>query len=246
VILDANLAASNFGSPGIGIDVGDDIALMDFNNTMYNRTVLGFTKQMGINGVFMHEDDALSYFGVSDKKVHLINVAAGEDIKVVSDGLRKHLLPFGFYSVIIHEITEQYLKAQNAFFDLFNAFLSLGLVIGIVGLGVVTLRSVYERRHEIGMMRAIGFKRNMVIGSFLGESGFIAGSGLLIGSLLGIVLGWVLWRDSGFGMEFEKFGIPWAKILIICSIALFFALVSSIPPSFKASRVTPADALRYE
>jgi len=246
IIMDGALSGSNFFGGGTLFEIGKNVTLVNFNNTMVNRTVIAFTEQFGISGVFMHEDDALEHFGVSEKVVHLIALEDEDRTKDVSDGLRRNLLPYGFYTVIISDLVEEILKSQNAFFDLFNAFLSLGLVIGIVGLGIVTLRSVYERRHEIGMMRAIGFRKAMVVGSFLGESAFISGSGLLIGSALGIILGWILWRDEGFGADFDNFGIPWSKIGIIVLIALLFALASSVPPSFKASRVAPAEALRYE
>lgn len=248
VILDGGLAPGNmfgFGSP-LGAKLGDNLTLVNYNNTHINRTVLAFTEQFGISGVFMYEERALADFGIAEKRIHLIALSDDGRTSEVSEGLRRNLLPYGFYTVIISEIVKDILKSQNAFFDLFNAFLSLGLIIGIVGLGIVTLRSVYERRHEIGMMRAIGFKRRMVVGSFLGESGFIAGSGLIIGSGLGIILGWILWRDEGFGQDFDQFGIPYVKLLFILGLAFAVALISSIPPSLKASRIAPADALRYE
>ena len=94
-------------------------------------------------------------------------------------------------------------------------------------------------------MRAIGFKRKQVVVSFLGESAFIAGSGLLTGTILGIVVGWIIWRD-GMDDLLPEFGIPWLKLTLIVAVALLFALASSIPPSLKASRVSPAEALRYE
>ncbi|MCU0798594.1 MAG: ABC transporter permease [Candidatus Thermoplasmatota archaeon] len=247
VVLDGNLAGGMFGPPApFSTKVGKKMTLVNYRNEHINRTVIAFTRQMGVSGVFMHQDEANASFSVMERKVHLIVVNEDIDPSDVSDGLRRVLLPYGFFTFIVHDLVEEILKANNAFFDLFNAFLSLGLVIGIVGLGIVTLRSVYERRHEIGMMRAVGFTRGMVVGSFLGESGFIAGSGLIIGSLLGVILGWMLWRDGGFGSDFDKFGIPYLKILLIVMIAFLFALSSSIPPSLKAARVTPAEALRYE
>jgi len=247
VILDgAMIGEGGFGPPTSGlIDVGDVIELVSFNGTHINRTVIAFTEQQGINAVFMYNTTAERDFGVSEEKVHLFRVKDGEDIEKVSDDLRRALLFYGFYTIIVRDLIETILETQNSFFDLLNAFLSLGLVIGVIGLGIVTLRSVYERRHEIGMMRAIGFKKRTVIFTFLGESSFIAGAGLLIGSVLGMILGWNLWRDD-LRESMPEFGIPWLKIAIIVGIAFLFAVLSSIAPSAKASRVVPAEALRYE
>jgi putative ABC transport system permease protein len=230
---------------GTAVETGGKITLMTMNGTFSNKTVIGISQLFGYSGVFQFEDYAAEDFGAKEKTLHLIKLEGGADKREVSNEMRKSLVTYGFYAIVIEEVIEQFLEVQNAFFDLFNAFLALGLIIGIVGLGIVTLRSVYERRHEIGMMRAVGFKRRAVVGSFIGESGFIAGSGLMVGTGLGIILGWVLWRD-GLEESLPEFGIPWVRLLIIVGIALMFAILASIPPSYRASRISPADALRYE
>ncbi|MFO8051637.1 MAG: FtsX-like permease family protein [Thermoplasmatota archaeon] len=249
VIVDSSFGGGgSFSGPpgmGTGTKVGDKIHLVALNGTSYNKTVIGISKLMATRGVFLYEPYAEEYFGVTEKNIHFISVEEGEDARDVANLMRKDLIRYGFYAIVVSEIIADMLSIQNSFFNLFNAFLALGLIIGIVGLGIVTLRSVYERRHEIGMMRAIGFKRKAVVGSFLMESGFIAGSGLTVGTLLGIILGWVLWRDD-LSETLPEFGVPWSKLVLIVGAALLVALLFSIPPALKASRVAPADALRYE
>lgn len=248
IIVDSSFGESDFsGPPGMGmtVDVGDTLHLVALNGTSYDKTVIGISKLLGTRGVFLYEPYAEEYFGVTEKTIHFISIKEGEDVRDVANQMRKDLIRYGFYAIVVSEIIEDILTIQNNFFNLFNAFLALGLIIGIVGLGIVTLRSVYERRHEIGMMRAIGFKRKAVVGTFLMESGFIAGSGLIVGTILGIILGWILWRD-GMDETLPEFGIPWLKLLLIVGAAFAVALLFSIPPAFKAARVAPADALRYE
>ena len=249
VILDGNLGGESiFGPTGGGgglIDVGDEIELKAADGRIVNKTVLGFTEQVGLSAVFMYNETAQSQFGVTEKKVHLISIKEGNSDQEVANDLKRVLLKYGLYTVIISDIVDDILEGQNAFFNLFNAFLSLGLIIGIIGLSIVTLRAVYERRHEIGMMRAIGFRRASVVGSFMGESAFIAGSGLFMGTVLGIILGWMLWRDS-FGETMTEFGVPWLKLSGIVALAFGVAILSAIPPSLKAARVAPAEALRYD
>ncbi len=248
VVLDGAMGGdSPFGPAGqTGIlGVGDTIKLMSVDGTAIDKIVVGFTEQIGINAVFMHNSTAEEEFSVTEKKIHLITMNEEANDQEVANDLKRVLLIYGMYTIIIKDIIEEILESQNAIFDLFNAFLSLGLIIGIIGLSIVTLRSVYERRHEIGMMRAIGFKKRAVVASFIGESSFIAGSGLIIGTILGIILGWILWRDS-FGETMEEFGIPWLKLMGIVALAFSIAILSSIPPALKAASVTPAEALRYD
>lgn len=247
VIVDSSFGGGGFtGMPSGGtVEAGDNITVSSLNGTRYNKTVIGISKLMGFRMVCMYEPYAASEFNAVEKNLHLISIKPGTDAREIANDLRRELVPFGFYALVVEEIIEESLNVMNNFFNLFNAFLSLGLIIGIVGLGIVTLRSVYERRHEIGMMRAIGFKRRSVVISFLGESTFIAGSGLGIGAALGIEVGWGLWRDE-LSEVFPEFGVPILKILMIVAIALLFALASSFAPSLKAARVIPAEALRYE
>jgi putative ABC transport system permease protein len=247
VIVDSSFGESGFVGMGFGgtVKAGENITVSSLNGTQYNKTVIGISKLLGFRAVFLYEPFAARQFAAVEKNVHLISIKEGNDPRDTANDLRRELVPYGFYAIVVKETIEEILTVQNNFFNLFNAFLSLGLIIGIVGLGIVTLRSVYERRHEIGMMRAIGFKRRSVVFSFLGESTFIAGSGLLIGAILGTILGWILWRD-GLSEIFPEFGVPVGNILLIIAVALAFALISAIAPSLKAARVIPAEALRYE
>ena len=66
-----------------------------------------------------------------------------------------------------------------------TGFLALGLIVGIAGLGVISTRAVVERWQQIGMLRALGYRRSLVQRSFLMESSLIAILGLIIGTLVG-------------------------------------------------------------
>ena len=57
----------------------------------------------------------------------------------------------------------------------------LGLVVGVAALGVISARAVVERRQQIGVLRAIGFRRGMVQAVFLIESSFIALTSIVVG-----------------------------------------------------------------
>ncbi len=124
--------------------------------------------------------------------------------------------------------------------------MALGLVVGIAALGVVATRSGVERRQQIGMLRAIGFKRRMVQASFLLESSLIT----LIGTALGVALGLPLaaqliahFAKTSPGLEVV---IPWLQIVGIVALAYLASLLTTYLPAWQASRIYPAEALRYE
>jgi putative ABC transport system permease protein len=127
-------------------------------------------------------------------------------------------------------------------------FLALGLVIGVAALGVVTARSVVERRQQIGVMRAIGFQARMVQMSFLVESLFVTMVGVVLGTVLGLVVALNVVVDSASQPGWENLELrpPWAALAVILLVVVTSSVVTTWLPSLKASRTYPAAALRYE
>src|SRR5207245_1793382 len=108
---------------------------------------------------------------------------------------------------------------------LLQGFMGLGLIVGIAALGVIAFRSVVERRQQIGIMRAIGFQRDMVRTTFLLESSFVA----ILGTLLGVVLGLVLAKNLVDSIAKTNSGVtlnvPWLQILLIVLVAYIASLI---------------------
>ena len=126
--------------------------------------------------------------------------------------------------------------------------MGLGLIVGVAALGVIAARSVVERRQQIGVLRAIGFRRGMVRLSFLLESSFIALTSIIVGCGLGLLVAWNVVRDSQGEPSWENlsFVVPWANLAIIFLIVYAVALATTWVPALRAARVYPAEALRYE
>src|SRR5207245_9803048 len=101
------------------------------------------------------------------------------------------------------------IQIRNCFLGIFEAFLGLGLVVGIAGLGILSIRAVVERRREIGVLRAIGYRKNMILSAFLLENSYVALHGKLIGIVLGIDLGYAIATSTGSGLPFA---IPWISL----------------------------------
>ncbi len=172
--------------------------------------------------------------------------APGQDVHQTALAIGAAFLPNGL-DVIEAQVEYNTNQSLNVGLDnLLEGFMGLGLVVGIAALGVVATRAVVERRQQIGMMRAIGFKRRMVQTTFLVESSFVA----ILGTVLGVVLGLVLARNLVTSMAKGNPGlslvIPWTQIGVIVLIAYLASLLTTYLPAWQASRVYPAEALRYE
>jgi putative ABC transport system permease protein len=136
--------------------------------------------------------------------------------------------------------------AVTGFGNLLEGFMALGLLVGIAALGVIALRSVVERRQQIGMLRALGFTRAMVLKSFLLESALIACLGTTLGTTLGVLLArqvvqYFAQTSRGLGLI-----VPWTQIALIVLVATIASLLTTYLPARQAASIAPAEALRYE
>ncbi|MHA1911237.1 MAG: FtsX-like permease family protein [Candidatus Kariarchaeaceae archaeon] len=149
------------------------------------------------------------------------------------------------YVVEVYDIYELQLEGQYRFFNFLQTFISLGFVVGILGLMVVSLRAVSERKREIGMLRAIGYKKLDVILAVLFELITLSIIGWLIGMFNGLIVAERL-VNINYG-DLADFLIPWWPHIAIYSAITFGAsLVAAIVPGWLASRIPPSEALRYQ
>ena len=144
------------------------------------------------------------------------------------------------------ESIDQEQAQTNAFNQLFQGFMGLGLLVGVAALGVIAFRAVVERRQSIGMMRAIGYKARMVQLQFLMESGVVAVLGSLLGIGLGTLMAWNIYKSISQESAGVTFSIPIVNVAAIVLVAVVFSLLNTMLPARQASGIKPAEALRYE
>ena len=119
-------------------------------------------------------------------------------------------------------------------------YVTFGLVIGAVGLAIISIRNVAERKREIGMMRAIGFPKTQVMLSVLLELVVLGLIGLIIGVINGLLI------SLGFSnMANTSLVVPWRDLAVYLAFITLIALGAGAIPGWLASRIPPAEALRY-
>jgi len=173
-------------------------------------------------------------------------LAPDRDPESVAQTLERHFLASGMQAVGTAKEIQEFSAANVMINQLLQGFMALGLVVGIAALGVIAARSVVERRQEIGVLRAIGFQRQMVRNSFLLESSFIALLGIGLGLALGFALSPQIINTMAEDFDGLELVIPWATILIVTGVAYAAALLTTLYPARQAASVYPAEALRYE
>ena len=172
--------------------------------------------------------------------------AEGASLTETARALERSMLSSGLNAAPLSELFAAGQAVLRGILGLFQGFLALGLVVGIAGLGVISSRTVVERRQQIGVLRAIGYPSSTVAMLFVLEANFIALTGILLGGITGLILG-----DKTIGQAYDlatqqSFPTPWLTIAGMLFAAWFFSLLTTILPAWQASRIYPAEALRYE
>ena len=160
--------------------------------------------------------------------------------------LETEFLYNGLNAVSTSELIETSQAQSNAFTQLFQGFMGLGLVVGVAAIGVLSIRAVVERRQSIGMLRAIGYRSQMIQIQFLAEALFITLMGVILGLALGTLTSWNIFNAISEEVSGLEFAIPWMTVLLMLGITSFFALLSAYLPARQAGKIYPAEALRYE
>ncbi|MEA1865234.1 MAG: ABC transporter permease [Euryarchaeota archaeon] len=142
------------------------------------------------------------------------------------------------------------LEGANEFFDYISKFLmgigAISLVVAGVSILNVMLMSTMERTKEIGIMKAIGASRKEIMTMFLLETVILGVFGSLIGGVLSFAGGFII--NSIILKDISYLFAPSSLLYIILGMGfgVFTGLLGGLYPAWKASRLKPLDALRYE
>jgi putative ABC transport system permease protein len=118
---------------------------------------------------------------------------------------------------------------------------SIALMVGGIGVMAIMTISVTERTREIGVRKALGARRVEVLWQFLLEAAFLTSLGGVIGIVFGAAIGWLINVLSGFPIS-----MPWWSFAIGLGFSASVGIFFGIFPAFKAARLDPIEALRYE
>ncbi len=178
---------------------------------------------------------------------HYVRLTDPDRADRVAKQIESALLPNGVQASSVRDQLAEEQRFFNGILYLIEGFMGLGLFVGIAAVGVVAFRSVVERRQQIGMLRALGYQRSTVALSFLIETAFVVLLGVLSGAVLGVLLARNLFTslDEVTSSDVD-FVVPWQLIGLILALTVGAALLLTWLPARQASKLAPAEALRYE
>ena len=222
-----------------------------------NFLVIGVNKSKGEG--WMSPDDRLTVpytaamqllFGVTNLRQIEVQAAEGADLSQVQEAMtrllrREHRIAEGadddFQVTNLADIRESASEVTRTFKYLLGGIAAISLLVGGIGIMNIMLVTVTERTREIGIRKAIGARDAHILLQFLVESVIMSGLGGLIG--LGV--------GSGVALLIPKFS-PLSAVLEPASALLSMGVAGTVGvffgfyPAWRASRLDPIQALRYE
>ncbi len=230
--------------------IGDSILAIDPENPSISKefTIVGFLDEGSLwsaPGIWVNHLSSAEEFGARYTRLYL-SVPEGtsmQEKEELVEAMERGFIDDGMEVEIIEVSVKEFQSVLFGIFNIFQSYLMLGLVVGIAGLGIVTIRSVSERSHQTGILRAIGFQRRMVVAGYILELSWISLLGILNGVVIGIGFHWYLydrfWRSEG-----AEFTMPWLSIVSIILAAWLLVLLVTALPVRRAAAIRPAEALR--
>ncbi len=134
---------------------------------------------------------------------------------------------------------------MNSFSSMTGALSILSIMIGGVGMMNAMLMSVYERTREIGTLRALGWRRRRVVGMILREAVLLSLISGIAGILLGVGLGMLIGMEPSMG-SYLKSSYSVTIFAEAILLALGLGALGALYPAWRASGLSPIEALRYE
>ena len=177
-------------------------------------------------------------------KVSTILVKTGEDVNDTQIG-DKIEEDYDDFMVLTSE--EMALIANDVLGILNTASLAvsaLAIIVGAIGIINTMVMAVYERTKEIGVLKSVGWKSKKILTMILGETLVLTTLSGVLGSLFGILIPEVGLRL----MKVEDFALGYSPktFILAFGITIIVGMIGGIYPAYKASRLAPTEALRYE
>lgn len=204
------------------------------------------------NGVFVSYSDGKEIFkdNLADKEVNEIDVTVREGADM-ADVVEKITLELASahklrvedkdFSVLDPKTLQASVDSVLSLITLFlGAIAGISLVVGALSIANNMFTSVFERTHEIGVLKAVGAKNGDILKIFVFEAGAVGA----IGGLAGVLIGYSI------ALSANLFGLPTGINPMIGIFGVAFAFVvgviSGYAPARMAAKLSPVDALRYE
>ena len=252
-IVDASVAQDTYSSlggltqSGLGLGIGSYIDLRDPQRSMLHTEVrivgvLDEDASLLMSGVLLRQESTMSLLNSTDSMVW-VDVQNNQNTMAIAESLQGEFGADGATVLVVEELFDQIRIVLVSLLGLVRAFLAIGLLVGILGLAVVTNRSLKQRNMQIGVMRAIGFQPREIFMTFGLEVLWTSGVGVISGGAVGFLLHWIL-HKMVIATEGGAFVVPVLEFIMIPLFAVLFSLIATTPSLRRSTKSSPNSVMR--
>ncbi|MGB9595743.1 MAG: ABC transporter permease, partial [Candidatus Poribacteria bacterium] len=203
----------------LGLSVGDTMSGVDERGEPFKLRIVGSLKNSILQGVLIiSESDFMRLFpSESGYRVFLID-APFDDMEGISKILLRTFQDFGIELTTAYVRLAEFNAIQNTYLFIFQLLGGLALILGSVGLGLVVLRNILERRRELALMRAIGYSKRLIQRLLISEHWAL----LLIGEFFGTLTGLIAVMPV---IAIQRSNMPYVLLALTLVIVFFSGLI---------------------
>ena len=234
------IADMNTAMWGLGIGVGDTLSYKDAGGAEFKVKLVGLLAGSVLQGkVIISEKNFLAKLpDAAGYRFFLLDAPVAK-AKDVSADLTKQLEQRGLALELANDRFNAFSAVQNTYIGIFTVLGGLGVLLGTAGIGVLVARHVMERRGELGLMQALGFKPSGLLSMIVGEHGALLLAGVILGVISAGLAVWPSLQHSAHDLPLGFMGVL-VLAIIVCGLLVCTAAASS------AMRGRLLDAVRKE
>ncbi|MCH7685394.1 MAG: ABC transporter permease [Planctomycetes bacterium] len=209
--------------------IGKTIAVPDEENPDYKLKIMGQFDGSVFQGVLlMSEENFLKLYPERKGYEYFLIETPPADAEKLTSLLETGLADKGFDIEPVVERLNDFLAVQNTYLSTFQTLGGLGLLLGTFGLATVMLRNVLERRAELALMRAVGFRNTQLAWLVLWENAFLLVWGLLAGTVSALLAMTPHLRSTGADVPWSMVGMTLGVVLVVGMLAALFAVTEAV------------------
>ncbi len=199
----------------LGKSLGDEIEYSDEKGRMFRVRLVGMLENCILQGsLIIAEDEFIKRFPSEDGYRLLLIDTPQDRVEVVAEHLSAQFADFGLDLTSAKERLAAFSEVENTYLSIFQILGGLGLILGSVGLGLVVLRNMLERRNELAMLQAVGFNKNSLVRMVFSEHSGLLLAGLVCGTVSALVAAAPALRSPGVSVPYVSL------VLTVCGIAV--------------------------
>jgi putative ABC transport system permease protein len=240
---DTNVVVSKDKAKELSVAVGDNITASYLDGTKVSLKVAGIFDSNFLGGIVadrgLFAKSTAPHFDfqiLASGKGGISNANLKTAVKTVTD-----LVPVAKTQTRAEFIDSQ-VQQVSGILNFIYALLGMSVFIAVLGIVLTLMLSVYERRRELGLVRAIGMTRRQVRSSVRWESIVTAVIGATMGVALGVSLGWIVVKalaDQGL----NTFAVSITSVVVFTLLAMLFAVAAAWFPSRRAAKADILQAI---